>query len=200
MLQKPELEKQYAPAWANIAAAYEKIPAMSKRLAFSSLAASRLSIIAAQLVNYQIETAKPNDKRYPEYRDTRLDGFKTSLLSPAPIYVEMEEAALVAWFEDAVKVLGPNDPFIKAALGDAEPAEVARRAVRETKLIDPAARKALLEGGADAIAKSTDPMVMLARRVEPVTRELRVWNEKNISRCRDSQRHQDRTGPVRGLW
>ncbi len=181
LAQKPELDTQYAPAWANIAAAYEKLPAMSKRLAFSSLAASRLSAIAAQLVNYQIETAKPNDKRYPEYRDTRLDAFKTSLLSPAPIYVEMEEAALVAWFEDAVKVLGPNDQFIKAALGDAEPAEVARRAVRETKLIDPAARKALLEGGADAIAKSTDPMVTLARRVEPVTRELRAWNEKNIT-------------------
>ncbi len=181
LAQKPGLEKQYAPAWENIAKAYEALPAMSKRLSFSSLAASRLATIASQIVNYHIESAKPNEKRYPEYRDSRLDSFRTSLLSPAPIYPEMEEAALISWMEEARRVLGADDPFIRAALGDAEPAEVVRRAVRETKLSDPAARKALLEGPAGAIAGSTDPMITLARRVEPVVRELRAWNEKNIS-------------------
>ncbi|MCA1608168.1 MAG: S46 family peptidase, partial [Acidobacteria bacterium] len=94
---------------------------------------------------------------------------------------ELEEAALTSWLEEARKTLGNDDPFIKAALGDAEPLEVVRRAVRETKLIDPAARQALLEGPADAVAKSVDPMVTLARRIEPVVRELRAWNEKNIT-------------------
>jgi hypothetical protein len=92
----------------------------------------------------------------------------------------MEEAALTAWLEEGRKVLGNEDPFIKAALGDAEPAEIVRRAVRETKLLDPAARKALLEGPADAVAKSTDAMITLARRVEPIIRELREWNQANI--------------------
>jgi hypothetical protein len=92
----------------------------------------------------------------------------------------MEEAVLTAWLEEGRRTLGNNDPFIRAALGDAEPADVARRAVRETKLTDPAVRKALLDGPADAIAKSTDPMISLARRIEPVIRELRDWNEKNI--------------------
>ncbi|MFZ1700830.1 MAG: S46 family peptidase [Pyrinomonadaceae bacterium] len=178
---KPDLEKQYAPAWTNIANAYGKLPAMSKRLAYSNLAASRLATIAQQIVTYHAELAKPSDKRYPEYRDSRLEAFKSSVLSPTPIYTDMEEAALVAWLEAASKVLGPNDPFIKAALGEADAAEVARRAVRDTKLADPAARKALLDGGADAVAKSIDPMVTLARRVEPVIRELRDWNEKNIT-------------------
>lgn len=181
LAQKPDLEKQYAPAWDNIAKAYARLPAMSKRLSFSNIAASRLATIAQQIVTYHIEVAKPNDKRYAEYRDSRIEAFKTSLLSPAPIYSEIEEAALVSWLEEARKVLGADDPFVKAALGDAEPAEVVRRAVRETNLIDPSARKALLEGPADAVAKSTDPMVTFARRVEPVFRELRAWNEKNIT-------------------
>jgi hypothetical protein len=178
---KPDLEKQFAPAWANIAKAYGELPAMAKRLSFSNLSASRLATIASQIVGYHIEPAKPNDRRYPEYRDSRLAAFRNSVLSPAPIYLDMEEAALASWLEEAVKVLGPNDPFVRAALGDAEPSEVARRAVRETKLIDPAARKALIEGPADAVASSTDPMITLARRVEPIVRELRVWNEVHIA-------------------
>ncbi len=177
---KPELNKQYAPAWEAIAKAYGQLPAMAKRLSFSNLTAARLSTMASQIVTFQIETAKPNDKRYPEYRDSRLEALKSSLLSPSPIYLDMEEASLVSWLQESVKVLGANDPFVKAALGDAGASEVAHRAVRETKLTDPAARKALLDGGPAAIAASTDPMVTLARRVEPIVRELREWNEKNI--------------------
>jgi len=181
LAQKAELNRQYAPAWENIATAYKQLPPMANRLAFSNLAASRLATIAQQIVTYHIEVPKPNQQRYAEYRDQRLDAFKNSLYSPAPIYVEMEEAALVDWLTEARKVLGPDDPFIKAALGGVEPAEVVRGAVRETKLIDPAARRALIEGPASAIASSTDPMISLARRVEPIVRELRAWNEKNIT-------------------
>jgi hypothetical protein len=175
------LEKQYAPAWANIGKAYGQLPAMSKRLAFSNLAASRLSTIASQIVTYAAELEKPSDKRYPEFRDSRLDAFKSSVLSPAPVYSEMDEATLVAWLDEAAKVLGPNDPFVKAAIGSQSPAEVGRRAVRETKLADPAFRKSLIEGGAAAVAASTDPMIVLARNVAPVIRELRDWNEANIT-------------------
>jgi hypothetical protein len=180
LAKQPDLDKQFAPAWDNIANAYNELPKMSNRLAFSNIAASRLATIAQQIVTYHIEMAKPNPQRYAEYRETRIDAFRSSLLSPAPIYSELEEAVLTSWLIEARNMLGATDPFIRAALGDAEPAEVVRRAVRETKLADPAARKALLEGPASAIASSTDPMVTLARRVEPVIRELRVWNETNI--------------------
>ena len=177
---KPELNKLYAPAWANIAKAYEGMGTMSNRISFSNLAVSRLGTIASQIVTYHIEKAKPNEQRYPEYTDARLEALKRSILSPAPIYAEMEEATLVAWFEEARKTLGNNDPFIKAAFGDADTAEVVRKAVRETKLTDPAARQALLDGAANGIASSTDPLIVLARQVEPIIRELRVWNDKNI--------------------
>ncbi len=181
LAEKPELDKQYAPAWAALAKAYSDLPSKAKQIAYSNLAASRLATIAQQIVAYHIETAKPDAERYPEYRDARLEAFKSSVLSPAPIYPELERAALQAWLEEGVKVLGSDDPFIKAAVGDAEPTEVVGRAISETKLGDPAARKAMLDGGAAAVNASTDPMVTLARRVEPVIRALRDWNEKNVT-------------------
>lgn len=180
LAKKADLQKLYLPAWTQIETAYSEMPKMANRLAFSNLAASRLATIAQQLVRYSEETKKPNASRYPEYSDARLESFKAGLLSTAPIYAELEESALTAWLEEAKKSLGANDPFIKAAIGDAEVSEVVKRAVNETKLKDVAQRKLLFEGGADAIAKSDDPMITLAKRVEPIVRELRAWNEEKI--------------------
>lgn len=178
--EKPELNKLYAPAWDKIAKAYTGMPSMAA-FSFSTVAIGRLGTIASQIVTYHIEKAKPNERRYPEYTDSRFDAFKRSLVSPAPIYPEMEEAVMLAWLEEARKTLGGRDePFIKAALGDADVAEMVRRAYRETKLNDPAVRQALLEGPADAVANSTDPMIMLARRVESFVRIYRDWSEINI--------------------
>jgi hypothetical protein len=178
--RRPELRQKYALAWDEIAAAYRDLPAMAKRIAFTVLTPSRLGTIASQLVRYAAETQKPNGQRLDEFRENRLESLKLTLLSPAPIYPEMEEAILAAWFEEAQKTLGANDPFVRAALEGGTPAEVAHRVVAGTRLADVAFRKSLMEGGAEAIAKSDDPLVALARRVEPVYRELRAWNEQHI--------------------
>ncbi|QQS33911.1 MAG: S46 family peptidase [Acidobacteriota bacterium] len=177
---KPELEREYAPAWENIAYAYKKLPAMAERLSFSNLAASRIATIAQQIVTYHLEMAKPEAQRLPEYREGRIAATRNSILSPVTIYKEMDEATLRSWLEEARKALGANDPFVKASVGDAEPAEVVGRAFRETKLEDVNVRKALLDGPADAVLNSTEPMITLAKRTEPVIRELRAWNEANI--------------------
>jgi hypothetical protein len=184
---KPELDKQFAPAWKNIGDAYAKLPAMANRLAFSNISASRLASIAQQLVTYSIEAAKPNDLRYPEFRDTRLEAIKSSLASPAPIYLDMEEASLLFWMEEAVKTLGVNDSFVKAAIGNAEPSEVVKRAIRETKLNDPAARLALFDGGAAAIAASTDPMCIGSACRAGIASSAN--GTKDDTECRNRQRH-----------
>lgn len=177
---KPEWQRAYGDAWAQIEKAYAALPAMSKRIAFSNLTPSRLGTIASNFVRYAEEIRKPNDQRYEEFRDNRLEALKRNLLSPAPIYPEMEEAILAAWLEEGRKTLGDNDPFIRAAIGASAPADVAKRVIGGTKLHDLAFRKALFEGGADAISKSDDPLVELARKVEPIIRELRAWNEEKI--------------------
>lgn len=181
LAEKKDLNTQYAPAWDAIAKAYGDLTPVAKRIAFSNLTATRLSGMASQLVSYQLELAKPNGQRYPELRDARLEAFKSTILSPAPIYVDMEEAQLASWLDEARKTLGNDDPFVRAALNGQEPAAVAKRAIRETKLTDVAFRQSLLDSNGAAVANSTDPMIELARRVEPITRELRIWNEKNVA-------------------
>jgi hypothetical protein len=198
--RKADVQKAYGEAWEQIGAAYRGYPQMGGRIAFSTLTPtrvdllntpfgnpiSRLATIAAAIVRYNEETRKPNNQRYDELRDSNLESFRFSLLSRAPIYAEMEEQLLAAWLEEAQKSLGASDPFVRAALAGSTPAAAAKRAVSGTKLADVDARKALIEGGADAVAKSDDAMIELARNVEPITRELRAWLEQKIQNVETS--------------
>ena len=183
--RNPELRQKYGNAWEQIAAAYRDLPNMAKRQAFSTLAPStsappRLANIASTLVRYAAEIGKPNNQRYEEFRDSKLESLKFGLFSPAPIYPAMEEALIAAWLDAGQRALGPDDPFVRAALQGGTPAETARTAITGTKLTDTAVRKALFAGSAEAISKSDDPLIQLARRVEPIIRELRTWNEEKI--------------------
>lgn len=180
LARRPDLQKRYGSAWEQVAAAYRPLPQYAKRIAFTTISYSRPGQIASTLVRYSEEIRKPNTQRYDEFRDSRMDSLKFSLFSPAPIYPEMEEAILAGWLAEAQKTLGADDPFIRAALQGSTPASVAKSVIAGTKLVSVDSRKALFEGGADAIAKSSDPLVQLARRIEPIIRELRAWNEEHI--------------------
>jgi Peptidase S46 len=180
LARRSDLKSKYGDAWTQIATAYRELPRFAKRIAFTTIAPSRLGQIASTLVRYSEEIRKPNNQRYEEFRDSKLESLKFSLFSPAPIYPEMEEAVLAGWLQEAQKTLAPDDPFIRAALAGSSPAAVAKSAVAGTKLADVATRKTLFEGGAEAIAKSNDPLIQLARRIEPILRELRAWDEEHI--------------------
>jgi hypothetical protein len=174
-------QKAYGDAWDRIAAAYKPYGPYARRNAYSVLAPSRLASFALTLVRYADESRKPNASRLDEYRDTRLAALKTALFSAAPIYADMEESLLASWLADGQKALGGADPFVAAALGGQTAAAVAKAAVGGTKLGDAGFRKALFEGGPEAIATSDDPMLALARRVDPPMREIRSWIEQHVS-------------------
>ena len=76
--------------------------------------------------------------------------------------------------------LRPDDPLVQAAIGKRSPEEVAREAVEGTHLDDPRVREALWKGGAAAVAASTDPMIALARRLDPQARAIRKDFESRV--------------------
>jgi hypothetical protein len=167
-------------AWEVIAAAQKKAMARAKESRHVGFGGSRLLGIAGQIVRYVVEVKKPNEVRLEEYIDSNLGSLTNRLFSPAPIYEDLEEATFTDQLQDAQEKLGADHPFVKTVLGGRSPAEVAKEAVAGTKLKDVAVRKALVEGGAAAVGKSTDPMIVLARKIDPLAREIRKFEEDEV--------------------
>lgn len=177
---KPEWQKAYGDAWDTLAATQQKLLERLKPFSYQRLGGYRLPNLALTLVRYVAETAKPDGERLPEFHDAGLDSLRFRLFSPAPVYPAFEEVLLADSLQQSLEELGANDPFVKAVLGGKSPEDVAKTLIAGTKLGDPAVRKALVEGGAKAVAASTDPLIVLARTVDPMLREQRKWYEDNI--------------------
>jgi hypothetical protein len=176
----PALAGATGDAWASIAEAVKVHEDRAWDIYLAGFGGSRLLSIAGQIVRYVAETKKPNGERLEEYVDSNLDSLRNRLYSGAPIYDDLEQATLTEQLRMALEKLGAEHPFVKAALGTKSPAEVAKAALAGTRLADPEARKALVEGGEAAVAASTDSMIVLARRIDPVAREVRKFEEDEV--------------------
>jgi hypothetical protein len=117
------------------------------------------------------EIKKPDGERLPQYHDAGLDTLKFQLLSPAPIYPSTEKLFMAAALKLCQEKLGKNDAFAQALLQGGDVDATVNALVDGTKMADPAFRKSLLDGGEAAVAASTDPMIVAARRVDPILRE-----------------------------
>ncbi len=168
-------------SWAKIEQATVVAKGLTKESLNVGTANSTLLGYGLGLVRIADEEAKPSEKRLPEFSDANLKTAKARLGVPAPYYQAQEIFLFTKGLEEAAKELGPNHKFVKAMLGGKAPAEVAKAAVEGSKLADPEARKALLAGGKAAIAASTDPMILLARKLDPISRDLRKKQEDQVT-------------------
>ncbi len=176
----PKLEKEYGSAWDEIATAKKKELSRYKEHQYRSLRASRLAGLATSIVQYVAEVKKPDGQRLDGFHDSELDSLGFRLFSPAPIYPKMEIALLTDSLQESLDELGSEDPFVKTALNGRPPAEVARQVIEGTKLADPAFRKTLVDGGQAVVDASNDPMIALARKLDPIIREAKKWREDNV--------------------
>ncbi len=177
---KPELKAKYAEAWDQVAKAEQKLISRYTEITNRRLPGFRMPRMAQGLVRYVTEVPKPDGERLDGYHDAQLDSLRFRLLSPAPVYPALDEALVTSDLETALENLGPDDPFVKAALGGKTPAEVAHELMANTRIGDPAFRKQLLEGGAKAVENCKDPLVAWAWKLEPMLREVHDWMEDNV--------------------
>jgi hypothetical protein len=178
-----ELGPRYGPAWAEIARALGVYAGFRDRYLFIERGAgfrSELFDYARTLVRATAEMELPNEDRLREYTDAALPQVRQRLLADVPVHDRLEVLDLTFSLDKMREFLGPDDPFIHKVLGIESPRSLAAKLIANTKLGDVDYRRKLWEGGADAVRKSKDPMIRMARLVDGDARALRKRYEDEV--------------------
>ena len=183
VLKDPRLKESCGDAWGDIGGTlriYDKIFLRYDLLERGSALHSELFHIARSLLRLTEETGKPNAERLREYRESNLESLKQQLFSEAPIYDDLETVQLADSLGMYLELAGARDPLVRKVLAGKSPQERSAALVRGTKLKDVAFREKLAEGGLAAVQASKDPMIELARLVDPDAREVRKTFEEKV--------------------
>ncbi len=179
----PKLQQAYGDAWDQVAASiktwngiYDQYYLLERGNAFNS----DLFTIARRLVRLAEETSKPNAERLREYSEAALESLRQQLFSEAPIYDDLETVKLEDSLSMLMEMMGANNELAQKVLAGKSPQQRAAELVRGSHLKDVAFRKKLADGGRQAIAESTDPMIQLARLVDEPARQVRKIYEEQV--------------------
>jgi len=124
--------------------------------------------------------------RLREYSEAGLDSLKLQLFSDAPIYEDMETVQLADSLGMMAEILGGDNAMVQSVLAGKSPRDRAAELVHGTALKDVAVRKRLAEGSMKAISESSDPMILLAKLIDPESRRIRQTFEQQV----DEPQHQ----------
>jgi len=167
----PKLQAEYGGTWDAIAAGQRELATFNPQLRYQGFGGnSTLLGMSGQLVRIALESGKPDSTRLAPYRGQGITNMTAALSRNVPIDTAFERRAIAAQLRAAQSELGPNDPFVRLALAGRTPEAAAAALVRGTRVGDPAFRTSLLQGGPAAVAASTDPMIALARDIDPLNR------------------------------
>jgi hypothetical protein len=180
----PDRKAKYGDAWDAIAKAHQTLPTyIRERRIFDQSGGFNTALfgIARNLVRLAEENAKPNAERLPEFTDARRASLELGLYSPAPIYDDFEKLKLADSLGFMIELLGADHALVKQIMNGKTPEARAAELIDGTKLKDVDYRKELAKGGKAAIDSSNDPMIVLARMVDPKAREMRKRYESEVT-------------------
>ena len=169
----PEATAAYATIEQSEKTLNAKMPYYASLESRRAFFGSSLFGVARTLMRAAAERAKPNGERLPEYRESGLPSLELQLFSEEPIYDDLEELRIAGALTRTAGALGANNDIVRILLNGKSPRERAVELVKGTKLKDVALRKKLYEGGAAALNGFSDPMIDLARALDPYARDVR---------------------------
>ena len=162
--------KALGSAWDTIAETTKKRASLlGKGVAINS----QLYNIALELVQMAEEDQKPSGERLPEFSDAGRESLLQQLYSEAPIYTDLDQTLLGDSIAKTLEQRGFDDPVCQKILAGKSPADRAAELISGTELLSVEARKKIAAGGIQAINDSKDPLIMLAKIVNPPIRRIR---------------------------
>ena len=168
----PTLRARHGSAWDEIAAAQRELATFAVEGRYYGFGGSQLLNLAGNLVRLPQQSALADSLRLPQYRGEGLEGIRTQIAAESSFDLEAETLNLAAQLNAAQRELPAGDPFLRIMLGDKTPEAAAEAMISGTALTSAQARRALLDGGAAAIAESNDPLIVAARRIGPLSLEV----------------------------
>jgi Peptidase S46 len=169
--------------WTEIAAASSRERVLYLPYSFIENAAGFSSALfrnARVLLRAADERLKPNKDRLREFTDAELPRMQQDLYAQVPVYPEFEQMTLSFSLERMREWLGPDHPVVRNLMSKESPDALATRLIAETQLNDASFRKRLWQGGKTAVDASHDPMIALARFIDPDARALRRQFEDEV--------------------
>jgi hypothetical protein len=162
--------KALGAAWDTIAETTKKRASLlGKGVAVNS----QLYNIALELVQMAEEDQKPSGERLPEFSDAGRESLLQQLYSEAPIYTDLDQTLLGDSIAKTLEQRGFDDPLCQQILAGKNPADRAADLISGTELLNVEARKKIAAGGIQAINDSKDPMILLAKIINPEVRRIR---------------------------
>ena len=174
------LRAKYGGTWGAIAEAIREQKTLAPQLLWPSFGGgSNLLNWAGIIVRLPSQSALPDSMRLAAYRGDAPQRLRQTVANGVvdTLYERLTLAAtLNAWKQS----LPATNPILQAALayGKGNPDSAAAAIMRQTTLASADARRALLNGSSAALAVSKDPLIRLARMIDPVNRRVADRNAK----------------------
>jgi hypothetical protein len=170
----------FGDPWATIAGAQNDYRALylPYRFVEGGPTGSDLFGYARDLVRAAAERQKPSAERLPGYADSQLPLLEKEVLDVKPVEPALEQQLLEFWLSKSREYLTADNQYTHLLLGRDSPEDLSAK-LAQSRLGDPAVRKALWDGGLAAVQASNDPMIQYVLRIDPEARKLRTeWNNR----------------------
>ncbi len=170
----PALRRSYARAWQVITEVQARRKAIDVRRRYHTANAygSRLWSLTLATIRHPAEMAKSDTARLAPYQEANKANLERALFGGQPLDLVQEQAVLTAFLTAMQRELPATDPVLRQALGGRTPEAAATALVDATTMGNGDGRKALADGGVAAVAASPEPLVRLARILDPLERAL----------------------------
>ena len=168
------LRATYGDIWDRLASIHQRKLTVAPRVNITNpeFVGAPHVMYARNLVDYVQQASLPEAQQSEEFRESRAQ-IEQMLNAPSQVDPQIASDLLELYLQLASQWLPAGDP-LRAALFNANenPSAAAQRLASASRVLDPAYRRQVIQGGAPALAGTTDPLLRFAVSAGPLFPQL----------------------------